>query len=36
MFMVLGDWTSLAVREYNDVQLDFLQCLPRMLAIAAM
>ena len=35
-FMVLGDWTSLAVRECNDVRLDFLQCLPRMLAIAAM
>jgi len=34
--MVLGDWTSLAVLGYNDAQLDFLQCLPRMLANAAM
>jgi len=34
--MLLGDWRSLVVLEYNDAQPDFLQALPGLLAKAAL
>ena len=33
--MLLGDWSSLVVLDYNDAQPDFLLALPHLLAEAA-